>query len=59
MRTKEEISTEIKKVKTARKAAVRKLDRCNERFQELYIEMEGVVCQAKSKDIEEDGLDKQ
>ncbi|WP_312647535.1 hypothetical protein [Aminipila sp.] len=47
MRSKEEISTEIKKVKTARKAAVKKLDRCNERLEELYIELEEVVmCQS-------------
>lgn len=47
MRTKEEICEEIKKGKAARKAAVRKLDRCNERLEELYIELEEVVmCQS-------------
>ncbi|MFV0518408.1 MAG: hypothetical protein ACK5MV_13525 [Aminipila sp.] len=44
MRAKEEITEEIKKVKTARKAAVRKLDRCNDRLEELYVELEEVVC---------------
>lgn len=46
MRSKEEICEEIKKVKTARKAAVKKLDRCNERLEQLYIELEEVaMCQ--------------
>jgi hypothetical protein len=47
MRTKEEICEEMKMVKAARKAAVRKLDRYNERLEELYIELEEVVmCQS-------------
>ncbi|MHC1723189.1 MAG: hypothetical protein AB9836_08305 [Aminipila sp.] len=47
MRSKEEICEEMKKVKKARKAAVRKIDRCNERLEELYIELEEVaMCQS-------------
>lgn len=40
MRTKEAIREEITKVRNARKAAVRKIDRCNDRLAELDIELE-------------------
>lgn len=40
MRTAEEIREEITKVRNARKAAIRKIERCNDRLDELDIELD-------------------
>lgn len=40
MRTKEAIREEIMKVRDARKAAIRKIERCNDRLDELDIELD-------------------
>ena len=39
MRTEEEIRADIKKVQSARRAARRKVDRCEERLDELQAEL--------------------
>lgn len=40
MRTPQEIKEEIRKVRDARKKSIRKTERCNDRLNELEIELE-------------------
>lgn len=40
MRTQQEIKEEIRKVRDARKKAIRKVERCNDRLDELEIELD-------------------
>lgn len=47
MRTQREIREEIKKVRDARKQALHKVDRCNDRLDELDIELNESVLKGR------------